>query len=102
MSGFQELETAVLYKRYVSARQLKFKLSTMVRSSEQRGLRLQGYPGFPGSQNFLRNVPGLRGFIFHGGQQRLLLRPSLRSQVFRKSFVGKSDDLVAGVQDRLG
>jgi hypothetical protein len=74
----------------------------MVGSSEQRGLRLQGYTGFPGSQNFLRNVPGLRGFILHGGQQRLLLRPPFRSQVFRKPFVGKSNDLVAGVQDWLG
>src|ERR1039458_5549902 len=93
MSGFQELETAILHKWYVSASQLKFELGTVVRSSKQCGLRLQGYPGFPGSQNFLGNVPGLRGFILHGGQQRLLLRPSFRSQVFRKSFVGKSNEI---------
>jgi hypothetical protein len=48
MSGFQELEAAILHKWNVSARKLKFKLGAMVRSSEQCGLRLQGYPGFPG------------------------------------------------------
>src|ERR1035437_7622100 len=102
MSGFQKLEAAILHKRYVPARKLKFKLGAMVRSSEQRGLRLQGYTGFPGSQHVVGNAPGLRGFLFHGVERRMWFRPPFRSQVFRKPLVGKSNELVAGGQDRLG
>jgi hypothetical protein len=49
----------------------------------------------------LRDEPRLGRFVCHCRQKRFLLGPPVRPQVLRVPLLGKFDDLVAGVEDRL-